>query len=393
MQVNRRAISKNRIPYKDTVRNANIQVNLEIFTKTPRTEEWMGSKLGRPTLVYDINGQPLFYDYPLITTRRKNVGLIRTSANRLLGESILSTIVGKAPWNWAEANRKVTEIIEKKHKGKVESLTPVCYAYPRLGVKAEWSEKGERRETIYDIADQSVVPPSVKPGIRGVGAISMYGQIQKEKTSELLEIHKERQSIHEELVRRVDFPLERSLKKYEYAELQKAYAVVLQFFTTKILTLCTHNYSHECFNLHGQENGYYCVPATGQMILDFWRYYYTQDQIAHAMGTTAGGTGWTGEVNGLNSLTCSHFTAQSDMSPTFNEVKTEINANRPFDYSYSYHAMACAGYKEQNWYIIGTTPLRQVYIYDPSPVNSGAIRWETWGSGISAVAGFVYLRR
>jgi hypothetical protein len=393
MSVNRRTIYRNRIPYKETVRNANVQANLEIFTKTPHTEEWIGSKLGRPTLVYDINGLPLFYDYPLNTPRRENVGLIRTSANRLLGEMNLSTILGKVPWNWVEANEKVTEIIEKKQKGKVESLIPVCYAYPKLGVKAKWSLRGEQKETIYDIADQSIVPPSIEPGLRGVGALSMYGLIREEATPELLERYKERQIISEELERRVDFSLERNLRKYEYLELQKAYAVVLELFTTKILTLCTHNYSHECFNLHGQENGYYCVPATGQMILDFWRYYFTQNQIATAMSTTTGGTGWTGEVNGLNNLTCSHFTAQSDMSPTFSEVKTEINANRPFDYSYSYHAMACAGYKEQNWYIMGTQPLRQVYIYDPSPVNSGVIRWETWGSGLSAVAGFVYLRR
>ena len=113
------------------------------------------------------------------------------------------------------------------------------------------------------------------------------------------------------------------------------------------------------------------------MILDFWRYYYAQNQVATAMGTGSGGTGWSGEVNGLTSLSCNHFTAQQDMSPTFDKVKTEIEANRPFDYSYSYHAMACAGYKQQNWYIVGTQPLRQVYLYDPSPVSTGTIRWET----------------
>jgi hypothetical protein len=145
--------------------------------------------------------------------------------------------------------------------------------------------------------------------------------------------------------------------------------------------------------MHGQETDVWCVVATGQMILDFWRYYYPQSDIATAMGTGAGGTGWTGEVNGLESLTCSHFDAQSDFSPTFAKVETEIDANRPFDYSYSYHAMACAGYRRQNISILGTTPEHSVYLYDPWPPNVGTIRWETWGAGVSAVAGFVYLRR
>jgi hypothetical protein len=111
------------------------------------------------------------------------------------------------------------------------------------------------------------------------------------------------------------------------------------------------------------------------------------------MGTGSGGTSYAGEIQGYQSLTCSHFTAQQEFSPTFAKAKAEIDANRPFDYSYSYHAMACAGYKEQNIYLVGTTPEKSVYLYDPWPVSIGTIRWETWGSGISPVDGFVYLRR
>lgn len=394
MSINSKLIERNLIPYKEIKENTNIQLNMEIFTKTPRTQEWLGSRPARPVAVYDLNGYPLFYDIPLRSPKNEEIGLIRTSANKLLGETVLSTYLGKAPWSWQEANKRVTEIIEKKQRGKIIKLTPICYAYPKLGVKAEWALQGRSTETaIFDIADYSTVPLKTEPGLRGVGAISSYEQIKPEKATELLKLYESRKALAEELKNKIDFSLERILKKYEYVELQKAVAKLMELYTTKILTLCTHRFSHECFNLHGQETGWNCVPATGQMILDFWRYYNTQNQVATAMGTGTGGTGWTGEVNGLNNLTCAHFTAQQDMSPTFNEVKTEINANRPFDYSYSYHAMACAGYKEQNWYLVGTQPLRQVYLYDPSPVNSGTIRWETWGAGISAVAGFVYLRR
>jgi hypothetical protein len=129
------------------------------------------------------------------------------------------------------------------------------------------------------------------------------------------------------------------------------------------------------------------------MILDFWRYYYSQSHIATQMNTKPTGTDWADEVNGLNALTCSHFAAQADYSPTFTKAKAEIDANRPFDYSYTKHAMACVGYRQENYALFGSTPAKSVYLYDPWPVNTGTIRWETWGAGLSTVAGFVYLRR
>jgi hypothetical protein len=43
--------------------------------------------------------------------------------------------------------------------------------------------------------------------------------------------------------------------------------------------------------MHGQETSLWCTVATGQMMLDFWRYYFSQTDIATAMGTGSGGTG------------------------------------------------------------------------------------------------------
>jgi hypothetical protein len=76
-------------------------------------------------------------------------------------------------------------------------------------------------------------------------------------------------------------------EKADLAQFERLQAVfvgtMLQWTETRRLTFCTHACSHECFFLHGQENGYYCVVATGQMLLDFWRYNFTQAQIAAAM--------------------------------------------------------------------------------------------------------------
>ena len=127
------------------------------------------------------------------------------------------------------------------------------------------------------------------------------------------------------------------------------------------------------------------------MVMDFYRFYYQQNAIAPAMNTglPPAATTYPGEISGYNNLTNNHFNATLDQYPTFQKVITEIDANRPFDYSYLTHAVACVGYTEQRFCLAGSTPQNSVYLYDPQ----GIIKWETWGSSISQPDGFVFLRR
>lgn len=375
-------------------RHAAAHMHMGIFTNTPGMTTWRGANLGESTLIYDLNGQPLFYDFPVLSSQREQVGTIRASASRVLGVPAPTTYLGGPRWNVSRAILWAHKYVESELGGKVIDSQPVCYAYPKLGIAVNWEDpKGRAQRTVIDVGDYSVVPERVEPEMRGPGAFSVYDNIPEKVVPEAIEKFALYDKLVEELQERAGLDLAAPLELDELHTVQTSLIRLMSLYTTKILTFCTHGYSHECFRLHPQETGHNCVPATGQMILDFWRYYYLQSDVASAMNTSSWGTGWTDEVNGLESLTCGHFDAQDDHTPTFDKVKAEINANRPFDYSYSYHAMACAGYRQANIYLFGTTPEQSVYIYDPSPVNIGTIRWETWGSGISAVAGFVYLRR
>lgn len=375
-------------------RHAAAHMHMGIFTNTPGMTTWRGANLGESTLIYDLIGQPLFYDFPVLSSQREQVGTIRASASRVLGVPVPTTFIGGPRWNVSRATLWAHKYVESELMGRITDSQPVCYAYPKLGIAVNWKNpKGQTQRTIIDVSDYSVVPDRVEPEMRGPGAFSVYDNIPEKVVPVAIEKFALYDKLVDELQERAKLDLAVALDHDALHSVQIGLIEMIPWYTTKRLTFCTHSYSHECFRMHGQETGVWCVVATGQMILDFWRYYYSQSHIATQMGTGAGGTGWAGEVSGLNSLTCSHFAAQDDYSPTFAKVKTEINANRPFDYSYSYHAMACAGYRQANIYILGSTPEQSVYLYDPSPVNTGTIRWETWGAGISAVAGFVYLRR
>lgn len=387
-------LTKHFIDRERAARHAAAHLHMGVFTNTPGMTEWWGANLGEPRLIHDLNGQPLFYDFPILSLNNEQLGLVRASANRVLGVPAPTVYMGGLRWHVGDATLWAREFVQREHKVKVIETQLVCYAYPKLGIAVSWEDRtGEIRRAIIDVGDRSVVPEEVKPEVRGPGAWSLYDHMPEKAVPEAVEGFAPYDRIVDELQERSGVDLAAYVELAQFQAIQSVMATVISFYSTKILTFCTHGYSHECGRMHGQENGYYCVVATGQMILDFWRYHHPQNHIATQMGTTTSGTDYTGEVNGLESITCSHFDAQSDFSPTFAEAKAEIDANRPFDYSYSYHAMACFGYREQILAIAGTQPQHSVYIYDPSPVNVGTIRWETWGAGFSPVDGFVYLRR
>ncbi len=389
-------IRENFVSLKRASSHARTQLLLGVLTKTEGIKGWRETTLGSPLVIYDLNDEQLFFNFPVFNYEGKQLGQVWTSASRINGAPVQSILLGDLPLNLKQVTYKAGEIVYQKYKRKILGTKLVCYAYPKLGIVVEWDNKGESQKTIIDIGDFSIVPDSVEHEMRGPGAVSSYEKISEKAASEGIEKYKRYDEMIDELQDRSGVDLSKPIKRGDFEIAQAVLEVEYIFptlFYTKILTFCTHGFSHECFRLHGQENGVWCVVATGQMILDFWRFYETQTNIAAAMNTGVGGTSYAGEVNGLGSIACSHFNATHDANPTLTEALAEIDANRPFDYSYSYHAMACAGYRRLNLLKYFADPQYSLLIYDPSPVNVGTIRWETWGSGISAVDGFVYLRR
>lgn len=371
------------------------RLHFGVASSLPGLAGWRGASLDPHTTIYDLNGQPLFYDFPVAGPDGAPLGMIRASAATPLGDPVLSVYLGPARWSVSRATQRATDVVTREYKGQVLKATLVCYAYPKLGIAVEWKKaRGSAQRTIFDIGDFSVVPEAVVIDLRGPGAVSLYDSIPEPAVALAIEHFALYDKVLAEVEKRSKLKHGRGLEMLPFETIQASIVGMIQMWTTRRLTFCSHAYSHECFFLHGQETNVWCTVATGQMMLDFWRYYYSQAQIASAMGTGSGGTGWTGEENGFKSLTSNHFDSKSDFSATFDNAKAEIDANRPFDYSYSYHSMACAGYSQQNIYLFGTQPVKQVYLYDPWPPNKGAIRWETWGdTSHSPVAGFVYLRR
>ena len=64
---------------------------------------WRGASLGVPVTVHDLNGQPLFYDFPVVGPDGGPLGAIRASAATPLGAAVASVSLGPARWEMGAA--------------------------------------------------------------------------------------------------------------------------------------------------------------------------------------------------------------------------------------------------------------------------------------------------
>jgi hypothetical protein len=229
-------------------RHAAAHMHIGVFTNTPGMTTWRGAHLGESTLIYDLNGQPLFYDFPVLSSEHEPVGTIRASASRVLGTPAPTSYLGGPRWNVSRATLRAHEYVESELEGRVTESRPVCYAYPKLGIAVRWDDpKGQPRQTIIDVGDYSVVPEEVEKEMRGPGAVSVYESIPEKVVPEAIEQFAMYDRLVEELQERAQQDLATALDPAAYHTVQMGLIEMVPLYTTKRLTFCTHSYSHECF--------------------------------------------------------------------------------------------------------------------------------------------------
>ena len=356
------------------------------------------SILKTPLTIHDINGKPLFYDY-ILKKGENTIGIVRAAASKVLGDPVIRYEIGGPKFNTQEAIREATNQVKKKHpRGRITKPKLVCYSYPKLGAMFTVSEKGESKKVILDLPSMAQVPIG-KPDkdVEGAYAWSFYEQLSSKERDKRLHRYKEIESLREGAPKKLLTALAStlSLSSKQYLDYVKDFQRVFVYETGRMLQFCEHyndafatimikpagTAGHHCFQLHAQEQWDYCAVATCQMILCYYRYYYSQDDIAPDLNFSPGGCP-SDQSAGYESLTGNHLDATFDSSPTWDKAKTQIDQLKPLKSGISGHARACAGYSK---FKFGSTETRSLYIYDPSPWNSnlklgGTISWENWDS-------------
>lgn len=366
-------------------------------------ENWHNVKLEeKPLIIHDLNGQNLFYEYQ-VKLENDIVGMVKASASKVLGSPVPQIQLGPRRWNPDQAIINAKEAVKKLYpNAKVSRLEFVCYSYPKIGVRVHLDDsKGELRSLIFDVASTRLVDRFGADELPGFASWSFYDEIIEEASKRVARwdaMDEELDIVRGKIPRLLGPGInsgERESIGDLYIKLSIYDIISVPFISSKIVQYCQHCSTHNCNSLHAQHTDVYCACATGQMILDFYRYYYSQDECAIAMGTGPFGTYISGMLDGLESLSKNCLEAELDGSATWSEAKSEIDANRPLASLIPNHARACFGWKRQNIYLVSSTPARWLYILDPWPWNAdicsgGAVYWEDW-SAVNHTY-FIYVR-
>ena len=158
-------------------------------TRTPGLDKWRGATVrSKPLEIFDLNGQPLFYEF-LLEKDGKIIGRVKASASKVLGPSVYTAEIGPRLWDADRAIKEATKVAQKKFRDvKDVSTLLVCYSYPRLGilvVLADPKTKEEIDRMILDVASYDIVP-EVGPGNK-FAIHSVYNSIpQKERRDRIL---------------------------------------------------------------------------------------------------------------------------------------------------------------------------------------------------------------
>lgn len=342
-----------------------------------------------PLEISDLSGEPLFYEF---STRDGNheVARIKASATQRVGAPVVTVELGERRWDPAKGVARAKQQAQELFpKARVEDTELVCYSYPKIGVRVDLiSESGEETSLLFDVADGSQITRFGDDEAEGQTAWSYLDALPPQRVEANLRLWQQRDQEREAAQKETPKLFARGYTAAEAAKLKdtlvlKSPFLYLPFYSSRVLRFAPRCDAHECFELYAQQTNVYCAVATGQMILDFYRYHYDQDAIAAAMGTGAGGTSNPGQVAGYQSLSNHCLTATYDTTADWVEAKAEIDANRPVKSGIPGHARACAGWKRQNIWLIGQSPQRWLQIYDPWPWNAdicagGAVYWENW---------------
>jgi hypothetical protein len=375
------------IAEKERLEHAIIGVLKNAAAEIPGAAHWVAGTVRKtPLVIHDINGLPLFYDFEV--ARGKEVfGNIRVAASKVLGMGVVATELGTRLWSYDAAVKRLTPQV-KREFGRASAPKLVCYSYPKLGVMFEVESGGAKSRVIYDVSSLSRVPDKPeRADVEGFYAWSYYDSLSDDDRREGLARFRKLEGDLTGLsaARRREIVAARTL-----SPLQKKVAITYRRNVTKLLQYCTHYghthaRSHHCFVLHGQQVDDYCAVATCQMILCYYRYYYTQNQVAPPCGYSSGSGCPADQSPGYKSLSCNHLDASFDSSPTWEKGRDQIDLLRPFKSGIPGHARAGAGYSFVSWIFGAAVTDRKLYIYDPWPWNAdyalgGAVTWEDWNA-------------
>ncbi|HWC99920.1 MAG TPA: C39 family peptidase [Candidatus Sulfopaludibacter sp.] len=345
-----------------------------------------GAAIDSGTPIYDPNGEILFYRVGL---RHGDVpaGYADLAAHTLFGEPLLGT-APDADWDaeyWIAAGRAALQRMAKSPL-HYDDVRLVAFSYPKLAV--QFLERGKEL-IMLELVTWAVVPPAHRDRpLLEVSNFERFSLIAETPADVQREAHA-RFEDHVARLENVRVPETAGggivISK---AALSPSFGVLSLYDTEDLHYSALTTDHHTCYELRGQETNVWCVVASTQMVLDFYRYNYTQSRIAQQLGlgtlSNPSGLPYARDNDvavALNAMSSGALTANMLTTPAFSAYTAEIRANRPLISFIPGHSRSVAGYTQSIFYAIAGHGYQGLLVYDPWPPNSGVItRWENFNT-------------
>jgi hypothetical protein len=322
------------------------------------------------TRIYDISGVLLFYRLPLKRGRTPS-GYVDIAADEALAEPLLAIATG-GTWDEKALLEEGAAIARKGRRGfKYDSMRFVAYSFPKIALQFLLAGKEVLLVELYTWTE---VPPA-RPQERRPFEPSNF-----ERWSLLDELPEEmRRTRARNFRKRIALWEAPALSGIDPAVITKAIfdvvKVVVRLNDTRDVHYAPRAADHDpCYELRGQQTSVWCVAASVEMLLDFYRYHYDQPRLALEMqlGTCASPNGLPyGEehrvVDTIKKLSSNTLDAAAIANPAWATFQTEIQANRPLISFIPGHSRTVAGYTRSMIWLLRKVPFEGLLVYDPWP--------------------------
>jgi len=369
-------------------RLAGLELNTLLYSRVLPPDLFDGTWVrSSGTPIYDINGEVLFYRVPIVKGRTP-IAFADIAAHSAFSSPLLAIHIG-LDWKPRNILNQAANIARKKFRNaQFNRMRFVSYSYPKIAVQF----LQYRRETLMlELFSWEPIPPirerepeEPPSNFERWSLIAETPENRKQKNLELIE---ERVANWDEICPPLRPPQEFKPERLRTFEFTRAFEQIIPILSVDIREL---HYSleetdhHPCYELRGQLTRVWCVAASVQMILDFYRYNYEQTRLADELGL-----GTLDDPNGLpyardgdvvtvlEALTNNALDANMNVTPNWAEFRDEIRANRPLISFKPGHSRTVAGYVHVR--LLPWLTFRGLLVYDPWPPTTGVItRWENF---------------
>ncbi len=348
-------------------------------------EAYEGARIGleAATPVYDLNGELLFLRTPVQKGRALR-GYADMAMHHAFGEPLLALSSGVG---WDEKGLLAEGRGIARDLGiEADDVRFVAYSYPKVALQFR---QGETEVAMLELYTWMPVPPSRRgrdyEPPSNFERWSFLDEMPDEVRLERAERFSQRMDAWEDALgrTRIDFTTLDSAVLIDRAHFGRILG------RTRELHFSSRQTDHfTCYELRGQETNVWCVGASVQMVLDFYRYEYSQVRLAQELGlgtlNNPNGLSYSQDqlvVTVLEKMTCQALDATMNASPYFSEFESEIDANRPLISFIPGHSRTVAGYTHSYLAPLGQQPFRGLLVFDPWPPNAGVItRWENYNT-------------